>query len=75
MRLSDISVGDSVVVESLDFAPVVTKRFRDLGFCEGDRVESVRAAAMLSPVLYYTKGAYIAVRKSDASRIGVAYEQ
>lgn len=75
MQLCDISVGDIVVVKTLDFPPLLSKRLRDLGFGEEDRVECVRHALLSSPILYYTKGSFVALRKSDAMRVGVAYEQ
>lgn len=75
MRLCDVSKGEQVIIQSLDFEPIYAKRLRDLGFCEGESVKCVRKALMSSPILYYTKGSYIALRKRDAKRIGVTYEQ
>lgn len=75
MRLGDIKAGDNAKIISLDFTPLVKKRFRDLGFGEGDNVECVRLAALSSPILYFSKGAYVALRRSDANKIGVAHEQ
>lgn len=75
MQLCDIPVGDIVTVKKLDFPPLMSKRFRDLGFGEDDRVECVRRALLSSPILYYTKGSFVALRKSDAKRVGVTYEQ
>lgn len=74
MQLCDIPVGKNAEIISLDFSPLLTKRMRDLGFCEGEDVECIRRAMMSSPILYYAKGAYVALRKSDAKRIGVSYE-
>lgn len=74
MYLSDVPVGSQAVISSLDFSPLFSKRLRDVGFCEGDDVTCVRRALLSSPILYYTKGSFVALRKSDAGRIGVTNE-
>lgn len=75
MHLCDVQVGSSAVINSLAFPPLFSKRLRDIGFCEGERVECVSYALLRSPILYYIKGSFVALRRSDASRIGVRDEE
>lgn len=74
MKLCDLPNGRFALIDSLDFTPIFAKRLRDLGFCEGERVECVATAMLHSPILYYIKGSFIALRRCDAARIGVSYE-
>lgn len=74
MQLCDVPVGKYALIDSLDFPPLFCKRLRDMGFCEGETVECVSYAIFHSPILYYIKGSFVALRRCDASRIGVCYE-
>jgi Fe2+ transport system protein FeoA len=70
MRLSDVSVGESVVVRHIVPGPAST-RFEDLGLIAGTVVLVERRAPMGDPTIYEFRGTRMALRKSDASSVEV----
>lgn len=71
MFLSDLSENQFGVISDYSFERSFESRLKDMGFCKGEKVKCVKKAALHSPILYYVKGANVALRKSDACRIEV----
>lgn len=72
MLMCELKQGQSGVIERLDLHRNFAVRLRDMGFCEGERVVSVKKGLMPSPILYRVKGSEIAVRSTDAAKIEVS---
>lgn len=71
MFLSDMKENQIGVISTIDFDDAFTQRLEDIGFCKGENVKCIKIASLSSPILYRVKGSDIALRKSDAGRIGV----
>ena len=71
MLLYDLKEGQYAIIKKLNTESSFSDRLRDMGFCEGEKLRCVKKAVMGSPVLYFVKGAFIALRKSDAKRMEV----
>jgi len=67
--LSDLSVGQTGVMRSVNATGMVRNRLLDLGFLPGTRVTAVRRAPLGDPTAYRVRGAVLALRHEDASRV------
>lgn len=75
MSLADLQVDDIGKIVSVDHEELLRRRLYDLGFIPGSKVECVLVSPFHSPILYKVNGAFIALRKNDAKKIEVAYEE
>lgn len=71
MFLSDLNENQLGVISDFKFEKNFENRLKDMGFCKGEEVKCVKKAVFHSPILYFVKGANVALRKSDACRIEV----
>lgn len=67
--MSSLTVGESATVSAFSSSCSLYRRFVDLGFVPGTRVECVGKSPMGDPVAYRVRGKCIAVRKTDAKGI------
>lgn len=74
-KLSDLSVGQSAVVESLDDEDLGVQRLMALGVVEGCKVLLVRRALGGDPLEISIRDAALSVRKSEAKHIRVQPSQ
>ena len=72
MLLCDLKENETGAIIRINLGGAFADRLRDMGFCEGERVECVRRAVLSSPILYRVKGSEIALRKTDAAAIEVS---
>lgn len=71
-RLCDVSVGETVVVHSVDHGPAGQgRRLEDLGVIEGTLVRVERRAPMGDPTIYEVRHARLAMRRADAALVHV----
>lgn len=75
MYLSDIKVGDKVIIKNLVTNDNIKRRLLDIGLIEGTKVECVLKSAFGGFLAYLIRGAVIAIRKEDSKHIGVEYEK
>ena len=66
--LDRLKIGEEAVVTANDCTNL---RFRDLGLTKGTRVKCVLKSPLGDPYAYDIRGAIIAIRREDASRICV----
>lgn len=71
MTLADLKVGEEARIYKIMASDSLKRRLFDLGFIPDSIVECVLFSPFQSPILYKVKGAFIALRESDAKRIGV----
>lgn len=71
MYLSDIKVGDKVKILKVDADKLIKRRLQDIGLFENTNVECVLKSSFGSTFAYLIKGALIAIRREDISKIEV----
>jgi len=69
MSLSDIKVGDKVVIKQVNAKENIKRRLLDIGLIEGTKVECVLKSIFKDPVAYFVRGTVIAIRKEDSKDI------
>ena len=69
--LSELPVGQSAEIDSLDFSGLWRRRMMDLGFMAGQSVTALQVGPLGDPVAYEIRGAVIALRRCDAGRIRI----
>ncbi|MBR6682028.1 MAG: ferrous iron transport protein A [Clostridia bacterium] len=67
--LSYLSPGTRATVSQITADDNIRRRLQDLGFIKGAAVECVFKSPLDEPVAYYVKGALIALRCEDSSKI------
>lgn len=72
--LNELAVGSRAVVDSLAPEGATRRRLMDLGIVPGTRVEVLRSSPLGDPRAYKIRGAVLALRKEEASKIMVACE-
>jgi ferrous iron transport protein A len=71
MALSEIAVGESAVVASLELSLEVGDHLMHLGFLPDATIEVLRRAPAGDPTVYRVEGAEIALRRETARHIHV----
>ena len=74
MALSDLRVGQSAILESLELPDKVSGGLARLGFLPGANVEVLHRAPAGDPTVYRIDGVEVALRKETASHITVELE-
>jgi ferrous iron transport protein A len=71
MALSEVGVGESVVVDSLELPHDVLDHLMHLGFLPDATIDVLRRAPAGDPTVYRVEGAEIALRRETARYIHV----
>ena len=71
MALSDLRVGQSAILESMELPDKVSDHLAHLGFLPGANVEVLRRAPAGDPTVYRIDGVEVALRKETACHITV----
>ena len=72
MTLDEISVGTTVVVESIDYPNgALKKRFLEMGFTPGVTIKLIKVAPLGNPIEIMIRGYELTLRKEEASKIQV----
>lgn len=69
MTLSDIKVGDKIVVKKIIANENIKRRLLDIGLIEGTKVECVLKSFFNDPLGYLIRGSIVAIRKDDIKEI------
>ncbi|MGN0145330.1 MAG: ferrous iron transport protein A [Clostridium sp.] len=67
--LKDIELGKKCRVTSLDAEGTIRRRFLDLGLIKGTEIKALNQSPSGDPIAYLIRGAVIAIRSEDASKI------
>jgi ferrous iron transport protein A len=71
LSLSDLAIGSSGRVNSIELAGLLRRRILDLGIIPGTVIECIRKSPAGDPTAYFVRGTMIALRSDDASQIKV----
>lgn len=71
MILSQMKENDTGYITDINVNRSVLRRFYDMGFISGQTVCCTNIGIFGSPIAYQIRGSKIALRKTDAERIGV----
>ena len=69
--LADLKINDTATVVSIRCLGSIRRRLKDIGLIEGTKVRCVLISPQKDPKAYLIRGAVIALRNSDASKIYV----
>lgn len=67
--LADMQEGAAAVVSALLAEGGIRRRLRDIGLIEGTKVRCLNRGPSGDPVAYLIRGAVIALRREDSSKI------
>ena len=73
--LNSLPVGKRCKVAALLSDGKQRRRMLDLGLVQGTNVEALQKSPSGAPIAYYIRGAVIALRDEDASKILVRYSE
>ena len=73
--LNSLPVGKRCKVTALLSNGKQRRRMLDLGLVQGTNVEALQKSPSGDPIAYYIRGAVIALRDEDASKILVRYSE
>ena len=73
MSLSEINIGDKVIIKRINSKENIKRRLLDIGLIEGTQVECVLKSIFKDPLAYLIRGAVIAIRKEDSKDILVEF--
>lgn len=71
MTLNKVKEGSTVEVSALLSEGPMRRRLRDIGVIEGTKIQCLQKSASGDPTAYLIRGAVIALRGDDSSRIQV----
>lgn len=71
--LNQLPLGSIGIVQSLSAQGLTRRRMMDLGLTPGAQVEAVRVSPAGDPRAYKIRGALLAFRKEESSKILVCY--
>lgn len=71
LSLSDLAVGTTGKIISVELAGLIRRRILDLGILPGTRVKCVRHSPSGDPIAFQVRGTTIALRNVDASAIKI----
>lgn len=69
ITLDKVPVGSKCTVTELTAEGSIRRRFLDLGLISGTEVEALQQSPSGNPIAYLIRGAVIALRSEDASKI------
>lgn len=72
MKLSDLKMGDSCRVVSIDGDGQVSRRLMEMGVIPGATIRLVKSAPLGDPIEIEIRGYHLAIRKTEARSIEVA---
>jgi ferrous iron transport protein B len=71
MKLSQMKENQSGFIIDIDDDTGFNRRLFDMGFINGQNISCLNIGIFGTPIAYQIRGSKIALRKKDASRIGV----
>ncbi len=71
MTLADMKENECGIISHINSECEIKRRLLDLGFIKGNEVRFERKNIFGSPIAFNIEGSVVALRKSDASEVGV----
>ncbi|MDE5854900.1 MAG: ferrous iron transport protein A [Ruminococcus sp.] len=72
INLSQLREGESCIIKRIEMGRDMRYRLNELGFISGTKIICLQKSFSGDPTAYFVKGAVIALRKADASKIKIA---
>lgn len=69
ITLNDITIGEKAKIKSINIDNSIKRRLNDIGLIENTVTECVGQSPMGDPKAFLIRGAVIAIRSEDSSRI------
>lgn len=69
VSLNELKIGETGTVKKLLSRGIERRRMLDLGLVKGTKVEALQRSPSGDPVAYFIRGAVIALRSEDASKV------
>lgn len=69
LTLNNLPIGQKCIVEELLSNGMERRRMLDLGLVQGTTIEALQKSPSGDPIAYYVRGAVIALRDEDASKV------
>lgn len=67
--LADLSQGNTATVSKLSLDGSIRRRLQDIGLIPGTEVKCIQKSPLGDPTAYLVRGAVIALRYEDSSRV------
>lgn len=74
-RLTDLNIGESARIQTVQLPDVMRRRLLDLGLVRGTQIKALYESPAGDPIAYEVRGSIIALRKNDAEAIEIIREQ
>lgn len=71
-KLSELAIGSTAIVESVEGDRDVRRRLLEMGFCNRARVTAIRRAPLGDPTEFRIRGYYVSLRRDEAQHVLVA---
>lgn len=71
MTLADMKENDCAIISYISNECEIKRRLFDMGFIKGNEISCVRKNPLGSPIAYNVEGSLVALRKTDAQKVGV----
>ena len=71
MTLADMKENDSGIILYISNDCEIKRRLYDMGFIKGNEISCVQKNFLSSPIAFKVEGSVVALRKSDAQKVGV----
>ena len=72
IKLKDLELGQKAIVRKVEVHDSIKRRMFDIGLIPGSKVECIMKSPLGDPIAYMIKGATIAIRNEDSSKIFVS---
>ena len=72
IKLKDLELGQKAIVQKVEVHDSIKRRMIDIGLITGSKVECIMKSPLGDPIAYMIKGATIAIRNEDSSKIFVS---
>ena len=75
MSLYDLPIGKTAIINSIQAKGITRRRMLDLGLVPGTKVEALRVSPAGDPKAFRIRGAVIAFREEEGTKILVDYKE
>ncbi|MDD3653958.1 MAG: FeoA family protein [Desulfotomaculaceae bacterium] len=75
IALHDLPIGKTAVVNSIQAEGITRRRMLDLGLVPGTKVEALRVSPAGDPKAFRIRGAVIALREEEGTKILIRYRE
>lgn len=73
MTLKDINEGSTCIIKKINTTGTMRRRLMDIGMIEGTKVECVLKSPSGDSLAYLIRGAVIALRNEDSSKVMIEF--